>query len=63
MQLDWYRLLLSVIENVPLDSIDATLYYLSEPDEGVRELTARAKTEQEILAELSSGIPKQSDND
>lgn len=63
VQLDWYRLLLSVIENVPLDSIDATLYYLSEPDEGARELTARAKTEQEILAELSSGIPKQSDND
>lgn len=49
MQLDWYRLLLSVIENVPLDSIDATLYYLSEPDEGVRELTARAKTDRRSL--------------
>ena len=43
VQLDWYRLLLSYIEHVPLDRIDATLYYLSEPDEGARELHARAK--------------------
>ncbi|RSX53418.1 UvrD/REP helicase [Bifidobacterium goeldii] len=63
VQLDWYRLLLATIEHVPLDSIDATLYYLSEPEEGARELHASAKTEQEILAELSSGIPEQSDND
>ena len=63
VQLDWDRLLLSYIEHVPLDRIDATLYYLSEPDEGARELHARAKTEQEILAELSSGIPEGSDND
>ena len=63
VQLDWYRLLLSYIEHVPLDRIDATLYYLSEPDEGARELHARAKTEQETLAELSSGIPEGSDND
>jgi len=63
VQLDWYWLLLSYIEHVPLDRIDATLYYLSEPDEGARELHARAKTEQEILAELSSGIPEGSDND
>ncbi|KAB5606644.1 ATP-dependent DNA helicase [Bifidobacterium jacchi] len=63
VQLDWYRLLLSAMERVPLDSIDATLYYLSEPDEGRREIHARAKTEQEILAELSSGIPEQSDDD
>lgn len=62
-QLDMYRLLLSAIEDVPLASIDATLYYLDEPEEGSRELHARAKTEQEILAELSSGIPQQSDND
>ena len=44
-------------------AIDATLYYVSEPDEGLRELHARAKTKQEILTELSSGIPEQSDND
>ncbi|MCI1219582.1 MAG: UvrD-helicase domain-containing protein [Bifidobacterium sp.] len=62
-QLDMYRLLLSVIEDVPLANIDAILYYLSEPEEGDRELHAREKTEQEILAELSSGIPEQSDND
>ena len=31
--------------------------------EGDRELHARGKTEQDILAELSSGIPEESDND
>ncbi|MDY4678705.1 MAG: UvrD-helicase domain-containing protein [Bifidobacterium tsurumiense] len=62
-QLDMYRLLLARIEQVPLDSIDATLYYLSESNEDARELHARAKTEQEILAELSSGIPEASDVD
>ena len=63
VQLDWYRLLLAGIENVELDSIDATLYYLSESDEGMRELHARAKSEAEILAELNDGIPEQSDDD
>ncbi|OZG61264.1 ATP-dependent DNA helicase [Bifidobacterium lemurum] len=62
-QLDMYRLLLAAVEGIELDSIDASLYYVSEPDEGRRELRARAKTEQDILAELSSGIPEQSDND
>ena len=63
VQLDWYRLLLSRIEDVPLEAIDATLYYLSESDEGMRELHARAKSEAEILAELDDGIPEQSDDD
>ncbi|MBT1164290.1 ATP-dependent DNA helicase [Bifidobacterium felsineum] len=62
-QLDMYRLLLAVVEDVELESIDATLYYVSEPDEGLRELHAHAKTKQEILTELNSGIPEQSDND
>lgn len=62
-QLDMYRLLLAAIEHVPLDSIDATLYYVSESEEDNRELHARGKTEKEIVAELSSGIPELSDND
>ncbi|MEE8667604.1 MAG: UvrD-helicase domain-containing protein [Bifidobacterium mongoliense] len=62
-QLDMYRLLLSAIDGVPLDSIDATLYYLSESEEDRRELHARGKTEEEIVAELSSGIPMTSDDD
>ncbi len=62
-QLDMYRLLLAAMEHVPLASIDATLYYLSESDEDDRELRARGKTEEEIVAELSSGIPQSSDND
>ncbi|KAA8819910.1 ATP-dependent DNA helicase [Bifidobacterium rousetti] len=63
VQLDLYRLLLSAIEGVPLDSIDAALYYVSEPDERLRQLDAEAKTEQDIIAELSSGVPEQSDDD
>ncbi|MCB4875096.1 ATP-dependent DNA helicase [Bifidobacterium pseudocatenulatum] len=63
VQLDMYRLLLSAMEGVPLDAIDACLYYLSEPVEGNRQLNAADKTEEEILAELSYGIPEQSDND
>lgn len=62
-QLDMYRLLLSVVEDVELESIDATLYYVSESHADLRELHARGKTKQEILTELSSGIPEQSDND
>ena len=62
-QLDMYRLLLAAMEGVPLGSIDACLYYVSEPHEADRELDALDKTEEEILAELSYGIPQQSDND
>ena len=62
-QLDMYRILLSAMEGVPLTAIDACLYYLSEPIEGDRQLNAADKTEEEILAELSYGIPEQSDND
>lgn len=62
-QLDMYRLLLSAIEGVPLDSIDAILYYVSEPDEGLRGLKALDKSEEDILAELDQDIPETSDND
>lgn len=63
VQLDLYRLLLSAMEDVPLDSIDAALYYVSEPDATLRELRAEAKTKEEIIAELSSGIPEHTDDD
>lgn len=62
-QLDMYRILLSAMEGIPLDSIDGCLYYLSEAEEADRVLQAADKTEEEILAELSYGIPEQSDND
>ncbi len=62
-QLDMYRILLSAMEDVPLDAIDGCLYYLSEAEEADRMLQAANKTEEEILAELSYGIPEQSDND
>ena len=53
-QLDWYRLLLSLMTNAPLEAIDATLYYVNVSDECEREIHAEAKTKDEILAELHS---------
>ncbi len=53
-QLDWYRLLLSLMTNVPLEAIDATLYYVNIADECEREIHAEPKTKDEILAELHS---------
>lgn len=53
-QLDWYRLLLSLMTNAPLEAIDATLYYVNISDENQREIHAEAKTKDEILAELHS---------
>ncbi|HJE21480.1 MAG TPA: hypothetical protein K8V31_04365, partial [Bifidobacterium pullorum] len=63
VQLDCYRLLLSAVEGVPLDAIDAALYYVSEPDEKLREVRAEMKTEAQILDALRLGVPDQSDND
>lgn len=62
-QLDLYRLLLAAMEHVPLDAIDACLYYLSEPNEADRQLDASDKTRDEIIGELRNGIPEQSDDD
>ncbi|WEV73157.1 UvrD-helicase domain-containing protein [Bifidobacterium sp. ESL0790] len=62
-QLDMYRLLLAKITGAPLESIDATLYYVSERDERDREIHARPKDEQSILSELRLGVPTCSDND
>ncbi|PLS32067.1 ATP-dependent DNA helicase [Bifidobacterium margollesii] len=62
-QLDMYRLLLSRLEGIPLESIDAALYYVSVADERQRQLCAEAKTESEIIREMSLGLPEQSDND
>lgn len=62
-QLDLYRLLWSRIREVPLDRIDATLYYLSVADESERELHALPRSEDEIIARMLKGLPTQSDND
>lgn len=52
VQLDWYRLMLSAVTGVNLDSIDATLYYVSEENEESREIHASMKNEQQIRSEL-----------
>lgn len=63
-QLDAYRLLLAHEEGCSVDDIDACLYYVSESDEGKRQLNARPYSEDEILHELSEGIADlQNDND
>lgn len=63
IQLDLYRLLLAEVEGIPLGSIDAALYYVSEANEARRELRAEAKSREDIIAELSAGIPSRSDDD
>ncbi|WEV41713.1 ATP-dependent DNA helicase [Bifidobacterium sp. ESL0682] len=62
-QLDMYRLMLSAMKGIPLESVDATLYYLSAASENQREIYALPKSEAEILAELNAGIPVGSDED
>ncbi|WP_140556441.1 ATP-dependent DNA helicase [Bifidobacterium sp. UTCIF-39] len=62
-QLDLYRLLWSRIRGVPLERIDATLYYLSVDDESERELHAQPKDEDEIISLILQGMPTPSDND
>ncbi len=42
-------MLLSAMEGVPLDAIDACLYYLSEPVEGNRQLNAADKQKKRSL--------------
>ncbi|BDR54282.1 DNA helicase [Bombiscardovia apis] len=62
-QLDLYRLLLSRKENIPLESIDACLYYVSEDDASQRLIPATPRSEQDIEAQVVQGLPEQSDND
>ncbi|WP_348519566.1 PD-(D/E)XK nuclease family protein [Bifidobacterium sp. ESL0798] len=62
-QLDMYRLMFSQMKNIPLDSIDATLYYLDVAREDRREEHAKPKSKLEILRELNAGIPVASDED
>ena len=62
-QLDLYRLLLSRIEGLPIDRIDAALYYVSEPDPGKRMIVAEPKTDEEILASFAEAVPSGSDLD
>ncbi|WEV63724.1 UvrD-helicase domain-containing protein [Bifidobacterium sp. ESL0732] len=63
VQLDMYRLMFAQMKNIPLDSIDATLYYVSDAREDQREIPAQPKSKPEILRELSAGIPFISDED
>lgn len=63
VQLDMYRLMLSAMKGIPLDSVDATLYYLGVAAESQREIHARPKSKEEILDELRAGIPAWSDED
>ncbi|NMN00525.1 UvrD/REP helicase [Bifidobacterium sp. DSM 109958] len=60
-QLDLYRLLLARIEGVPIESIDAALYYVSEADPGRRLIPAERKSEADILDRLRRGIVPQSE--
>lgn len=54
-QLDVYRLLFSRQYGVPLDSIDAALYFVAEKDPADRLMTIPRRTEDEIVAEIAQG--------
>ena len=62
-QLDLYRLLYSRVEGVPIESIDAALYYVSEPDPSRRTIAAARKSAGEILGQLELEVPEGSDTD
>ncbi|WEV58681.1 UvrD-helicase domain-containing protein [Bifidobacterium sp. ESL0728] len=62
-QLDMYRLMFAQMKNIPLESVDATLYYVSVASEDKRAVYAKSKSKPEILKELNAGIPVISDED
>ena len=63
-QLDLYRLLLSRIEGIPIDAIDAVLYYVSEPNPGRRMIPALHNSEAEIIRRFRNGaIPTDTDDE
>ncbi|MFR0556627.1 UvrD-helicase domain-containing protein [Pseudoscardovia radai] len=63
IQLDVYRLLYARISGIPLDHIDATLYYVGVKDEAGRFVVARRKTEEEIVDEIEKGLYLSKDTD
>lgn len=63
IQLDAYRLMLSRFWQIPLDHIDATLYYVGVGDEAGRFVVARRKTEEEIVGEIEKGLYLSKDTD
>lgn len=63
VQLDVYRLLYSKISGIPLDRIDATLYYVGVEDETDRFVIALPKTQREIEREVRDGLYLSRDTD
>lgn len=63
IQLDVYRLMFSRLRQIPLDHIDATLYYVGVEDEAGRFVVARHKTEGEIEREIEEGLYLSKDTD
>ncbi|MFT8704860.1 UvrD-helicase domain-containing protein [Bifidobacterium aquikefiricola] len=63
LQLDMYRVLLSMMESTDISLIDACLYYVSESKPELREIRARPRSSEEILHDLEAGLPRISDED
>lgn len=61
-QLDFYRLMLAKEHGVPLDAVDGALYYVSEEDEGKRQIAAEPKDEAAIIREIHEGIAFEDDD-
>ena len=62
-QLDLYRLLLARMEGLPVEAINAALYYVSEADPARRLIAAEPKSLGEILDRLRVAVPEGSDTD
>lgn len=62
-QLDMYRYFWSKQTGVPMERIDAALFYVSEPEPQQALIVAPRKTEREIIDEMRRGVPESSDND
>lgn len=63
LQLDLYRLLLSMMLSIDISRIDACLYYVSEPRAQLRQIPALTRSSDEIIQDLDAGLPVISDED
>ncbi|MFT8874620.1 ATP-dependent DNA helicase [Bifidobacterium aquikefiri] len=63
LQLDMYRVLLSMMQGIDIGQIDACLYYVSESKPENRQIQAESRSRDEIIRDLDAGLPQISDED
>ncbi|MFT8357145.1 MAG: UvrD-helicase domain-containing protein [Bifidobacterium aquikefiri] len=63
LQLDMYRVLLSMMQGIDIGQIDACLYYVSESKPENRQIQTESRSRDEIIRDLDAGLPQISDED